>query len=135
VASRKTSGRDSDEDQPRTYLVKPFHKVAAELDDRITKGRELRAQLEHSTLPIPERVEDLGARYWSWHDDNATYLERAFSTKELHRSYTDAGLVRIADTSGFADLLRDLALDLMRDTAFLVSLRDRLRAYEAPAKR
>lgn len=124
----------ADENQPRTYLVQPFAKVAAELDNRITKGRELRAQLDHSNLPVPERFEELGAKYWSWYDDNATYLMRAFTTKEFHESYTGARIVGIAGTSAYADLLRDLALDLMRDISFLVSLRDRLRGYIAPAE-
>jgi hypothetical protein len=134
MSSRTPSGRDSDADERRTYLVKPFAEVAAELDYRIAKGRELRAQLEHSVLPIPERLDELGTKYWDWHDYNATYLGRAFSTKELHRSYADPRIVRIGVTSAYADLLRDLGLDLMRDIGFLVSLRDRLRAYVAPAQ-
>ena len=63
MASRQMTASDSDEGHPRTYLVKPFARVVAELDDRITKGRALRAQLEHSALPVPERLEELGSKY------------------------------------------------------------------------
>jgi hypothetical protein len=134
MASRKPGGRDSDEAQLRPYLIKPFDNVARDLENRIRRGRELSAQLDHSVLPLPERLNELGAKYWDWCDDNATYLERAFSTNELHQRYTDVRPAEIGGSSAYADLLRDLALNLMRDISFLVSLSDRLRAYVAPGR-
>jgi hypothetical protein len=134
MAGHEPSGRDSDEDSTRTHLVKPFHQVLAELDDRTTRGRELRAQLDHSERPIPARLDEFGAKYWDWHDANATFLEGAFSTSELLKSYLDVRIEKVGDPSGYADLLRDLALHLSRDIVFLVSLRDRLRAYVAPTR-
>ncbi len=92
------------------------------------------AQLDHSVLPLPERLNELGAKYWDWYDDNATCLERSFSTNELHQRYTDVRTAEIGGSSGYADLLRDLALNLKRDISFLVSLRDQLRAYVAPGR-
>jgi hypothetical protein len=124
----------SREAELRPYLTEPFDSVARDLEIRISSGRELSVQLDHSTLPLPERLKELGAKYWDWHDDNATYLERAFSTNEPRQRYTDVPTAEVGEASGYADLLRDLALNLKRDISFLVSLRDQLRAYVPPGR-
>lgn len=116
-------------DNHPTHLVRPAHEVAAELQRRVARGRELLAQLNHSTLAVPERLQSFGASYWDWHDDNRAYLRRVFSTSDIPKSYADIAIEQTGDPAGYAELLRDLALGLGRDVSFLVGLSDRLNAY------
>jgi hypothetical protein len=115
----------------QTHLVRPSDQVARELQDRIAQGRELLTELDLSARPVPERLEQFGAKYWDWHDDNATLLKRVFSTSEIEQSYSEISIEKSVGQLGFADLLRDLALYLQRDISFLVQLHDRLRGYDA----
>ncbi len=119
-------------DRPETHLVRPAAEVAGELQRCITQGRDLLSELHLSSLPAPERVEQFGAKYWDWHDDNAALLSRVFSTNEIEQSYAEVAIERGVGQLGFADLPRDLALGLQHDIAFLARLHDHLRAYDAP---
>lgn len=114
-------------ERPQTYLVRPPAEVAGEVQRRITQGRDLLTELHLSSLPVPERLEHFGAKYWEWHDENAALLRRAFSTSEFEQSYAEIAVEKNVGQPGFADLLRDLALGLQRDIGFLVRLHDRLR--------
>jgi hypothetical protein len=131
VPKRSRSG--SADDEGPTYLAKPFAEVAGVLDVQIAKGRDLFAQFDVMVFPQPGHLNDLSAKYRSWHNYNATYLERAFTTKELHDDFE--GGVAFAIVSGretALDRLRDLANDLQRDINHLAALRDRLTLYEPP---
>ena len=90
MARRKTtrSGSADDDDGP-TYLAPGFTSavVAAVLDDRIAKGRELLAQIDVHVFPQPGCADELNSKYWAWHNYNATYLERAFTTRELRKDF------------------------------------------------
>jgi len=118
----------------QTHLTRQSSEVAGDLQRRLTRGRELLTELTRSRLPVPERLEHFGARYWDWHDDCAAFLERAFSTSEIEQSYAQVAIERGGDPAGIADLLRDLALGLQRDISFLVRLHSGLRAYDASAR-
>jgi hypothetical protein len=128
---RPSRSGPSEEDRP-TYLAKPFEEVAAVLDDRIAKGREL-AQFDLIGIPQRGFVDELKAKFWSWHNYNATYLERAFTTKELHDNY-EGGAFAFAVSGRETDLdrLRALGRDLRRDIDHLVGLRERLDLYLPP---
>jgi hypothetical protein len=119
-------------ERPQTHLLRPAADVAGELQHCITQGRDLLTELHLSSLPAPERLERFGGKYWDWHDDNAALLRRVFSTSEIEQSYAEIAIERGVGQLGFADLLRDLALGLQHDIAFLVRLHDQLRAYDAP---
>lgn len=118
-------------ERPPTRLVRPSAEVAGELQRRMTQSRDLLTELQLSLLPVPERLEHFGAKYWDWHDDNAAFLERVFSTSEIEQSYAEIAIEKSGEQTGFADLLRDLALWLQRDIDFLVRLHERLRAFDA----
>jgi len=117
--------------RPQTHLVRPSAEVAGELERRITRGRNLLTELQLSSLAVPERLDQFGAKYWEWHDDNAVLLDRVFSTSEIEQSYAEVAIEKSVGQLGFADLLRDLALGLQRDIGFLVRLQNTLRAFEA----
>lgn len=121
-------------ERPQTHLVRPPAEVAGEVQRRITQGRDLLTELHLSSLPVPERLERFGAKYWDWHDDNEALFRRAFSTREIEQSYADIAIEKSVGEPGFADLLRDLALGLQRDIGFLVRLQDRLRAFEVSSR-
>ncbi len=132
MARRKTTRGGSTYDEGPTYLAKPFAEVAAVLDVQIAKGRELLGQFDVHLFPQPGRVEDLSANYWSWHNYNATYLERAFTTKELHDNFEGVLFAVVSGRETDLDRLRELAQDLQRDINHLVGLRERLPLYEPP---
>jgi len=119
---------------PRTHLIRPSAEVASDLQRRLTQGRELLTELTRSALPVPERLEHFGARYWDWHDDCAAFLERVFSTSEIGQRYAEIAIEKSVEPAGFADLLRDVALGLQRDIGFLVRLHDGLRAYSVSVR-
>ena len=115
---------------PQAHLTRPSQEVAGGLERRFTQGGELLRELSRSALPIPERLEHFGAKYWDWRDDCATFLERVFSTSEIEQSYAEIAIEKSSEPAGFADLLRDIALGLQRDISFLVRLHNGLRAYD-----
>ena len=115
---------------PQTHLIRPSAEVAGDLQRRLAQGRELLTELTRSALPVPERLEHFGAKYWDWHDDCAAFLERVFSTAEIGQRYAEIAIDKSGEPAGFADLLRDVALGLQGDISFLVRLHDGLRAYE-----
>jgi hypothetical protein len=119
-------------ESPPTRLIRPAGDVAGGLDRSIAQGRDLLAELQLSSLPVPERLEQFGARYWDWHDANAALLARAFSTNEIAQSYEEIAVEKSVGQLGLADLLRDLVLGLQRDVVFLVRLHERLRAFDVP---
>ncbi len=130
---RRKASNDSADDRP-TYLARPFAEVAGVLDEQIAKGRELLGQIDIHVFPQPGRLEDLSANYWSWHNYNATYLERAFTTKELHDDFEGVVFGIVSGRETDLDRLRELARDLQRDINHLVGLRDRLPLYEPPER-
>jgi hypothetical protein len=130
VPKRNRSG--SVDDGRPTYLAKPLAEVAGVLDDQIAKGRELLGQFDIHVFPQPAHLEDLSARYWSWHNYNATYLERAFTTKELHDNFEGVFFGVGGGRETDLDRLRERAHDLQRDINHLAGLRDRLPLYEPP---
>jgi len=79
----------SADDERPTYLAPGFTSavVAAALDDRISKGRELLVQIDVHVFPQLGRADELNGDYRAWHNYNATYLERAFTSKELRVEY------------------------------------------------
>lgn len=83
-----TRSGSADDDRP-TYLAPGFAAavVAAALDDRIAKGRDLLAQIDVHVYPQPGRADEVNGKYWAWFNYNATYLERAFTTKELRTEF------------------------------------------------
>jgi hypothetical protein len=131
MARRKSSGGRS-ADEPPTYLAKPFNEIAAVLDDRVAKGRELLGHFDIHVFPEPGRLEELSAQFWAWHNFNATYLERAFTTKELHDRYEGVVIAIFGAPGTDLDRLRDIAERLQRDINHLVDLRQRLSLYEPP---
>lgn len=129
---RKSSKRASADDERPTYLAKPIADVAAALDERISKGRELQSQLQQNVLSVPGRLQELKETHRIWDSYNATYLERAFTTKELLDEYTWWPGIAFGGPESDADRLADLQDDLQRDLAILGRLRERLSLYEAP---
>lgn len=117
-----------------THLVRSAAQAATELDRSIAVGRGLLAELQRSPLPVPERLEQFGAKYWDWHEANAALLESVFSTNEIAQRYDEIAIEKGLGSVGFADLLRDLAQSLQRDVAFLIGLLERLRAFDAPRR-
>jgi hypothetical protein len=132
VAKRTRRSGSADDERP-TYLAKPFSEVAGALDDQIAKGRDLLADLNLRFL-APGEADALSAKYWSWHNYSATYLERAFTTKELHDNFEGVAFGAVGGRYTDLDRLRDLAHDLQRDINHLVGLRDRLPLYEPPER-
>src|SRR6266849_10107513 len=122
---------DSGDDDRPTYLAKPLVDVAAALDERIAKGRELLGQFDVHVFPQPGRVDELNSQFWAWHNYNKTYLERAFTTKELHDWYEGVVFRVVGGHDTDLDRLRELARDLQRDISKLVDLRERLPLYES----
>jgi hypothetical protein len=130
IRSRTTDSQDND--RP-TYLAKPLAEVAAVLDDRIAKGRQLHGQFDVMVFPQPGRADDLSAQFSAWRNFNKTYLERAFTTKELHDWYEGAVYFAVGGgRQSDLDRLRELVHDLQRDINKLVDLRERLQLYEPP---
>ncbi len=128
---KSTKSGPTDDDRP-TYLAKPMADVAAVLDDRITKGRDLQSQLQLEVLSVPGRMQELKEAHRSWDSYNATYLERAFTTKELFSNYTWWPGIAFGGPISDADRLQDLRQDLERDLGILTRLRDELSLYEPP---
>src|SRR5216683_3407932 len=130
MPTRRRSAGSGDDDRP-TYLAKPRVEVAEFLDDRIARGRDLLGQFDVMVFPQQGRVDDLSAQFSAWRNFNKTYLERAFTTKELHDWYEGAVYFAVGG-SRHMDLgrLRELAQDLRRDINKLVDLRERLPLYE-----
>ena len=76
-------------------------------------------------------MDDLSAQFSAWRNFNKTYLERAFTTKELHDWYEGAVYFAVGGSRQTdLDRLRELAQDLRRDINKLVDLRERLPLYE-----
>jgi len=132
VARRKTSKSGSADDEGPTYLSKPFTEVAAFLDDQIARGRELLAPINPMVYPEPGHVDGLRVQYRGWHNYTATYLERAFTTKELHDRFEGVFFGVVGGRETDLDRLRELAQDLQRDINHLADLRQRLSLYEPP---
>jgi hypothetical protein len=132
VAPRRTSRTNSADDEQPAYLKRPIAEVASIIDGRIAKGRELLVGFDVHVFPQPGSVDALNDQFWAWHNYNKTFLERAFTTKELHDWYEGVffGVVGGHDTD--LDRLRELARDLQRDISKLVDLRERLPLYESP---
>lgn len=106
--------------------------VAAALDDRIAKGRDLLAQIDVHEYPQPGRADELNGKYWAWFNYNATYLERAFTTKELRTEFEGVFIGGIGRSESDLDRIRELAHDLQRDINKLIDIHGRLPLYEAP---
>lgn len=124
-------GGSTDDEQP-AYRKRPLAEIAAVLDDRIAKGRELLAQIDVQVFPQPGRVEELSAQFWAWHNYTATYLERTFTTKELRVDYEGIVFGIVGGRQTDLDRVRDLAVDLRRDINKLLDLHGRLSLYEPP---
>jgi hypothetical protein len=106
--------------------------VRGELDQQVEKGRELLAQIDVHVFPQPGRVEDVSGQYWAWHNRNATYLERVFTTKELRREYEGVFIAAIGGRETDLDRIREIAHELQRDINKLLDIRGRLDLYEPP---
>jgi hypothetical protein len=100
------------------------------LDDQIGKGRQLLGQIDIHVFPQADHLQDVSARYRSWHKYNATYLERAFTTRELHDNFEGVVFGYIGGPDSDLDRLREVARDLQRDIDHLAALRERLSLYE-----
>jgi hypothetical protein len=133
VARRKATKSGSADDEGPTYLAPHFAlaDVGAVLDAQIAKGRDLLPDL-NLRFPEPGEAVELSAKFWSWHNFNATYLERAFTTKELSDRYEGVAFVAVGGRDSDADRLRYLTGELQRDINHLVALRERLSLYEPP---
>ncbi|HEY5035314.1 MAG TPA: hypothetical protein VIJ30_09370 [Candidatus Dormibacteraeota bacterium] len=130
---RTTRSGSADDDWP-TYLAPGFTAdvVAVALDDRIAKGRDLVAQIDVHVYPQPGRADELNGKYWAWFNYNATYLERAFTTKELRTEFEGVFIGGIGRSESDLDRIRELAHDLQRDINKLIDIHGRLPLYEAP---
>jgi hypothetical protein len=106
--------------------------VAAALDDRIAKGHELLAQIDVHGMPEPGRADEMGREYRAWTNYNATYLERAFTSKELRKEYEGVFIGGFGSHPSDLVRIRELARELQRDVSKLLDLRERLPLYEAP---
>jgi hypothetical protein len=106
--------------------------VAAALDDRIAKGRELLARIDVHVFPQPGRADELNGEHRIWSNYNATYLERAFTTKELRKEYEGVFIGGFGSRPSDLDRIRELAHDLQRDVNKLVDIHGRLPLYEPP---
>jgi hypothetical protein len=106
--------------------------VAAALDDRIAKGRELLAQIDVHVYPQPGRADELNSKYWAWFNYNATYFERTFTTRELRKEFEGVFIGGIGRSESDLDRIRELAHDLQRDIGKLVDIQGRLPLYEPP---
>jgi hypothetical protein len=134
VAGRKVARSGSADDEGPTYLASGFTSamVSATLDDRIAKGSELLAQIHVHVFPEPGRFDDLNREHSAWHNYNATYLERAFTTKELRKEFEGMFFGMIGSRQTDLDRMRDLARDLQRDIGKLTDIQGRLLLYERP---
>jgi len=106
--------------------------VTTALDDRIAKGRELLAHIDEHVMPQPGRVDELQGEYRAWHNYNATYLERAFTTKELRRDFEGVYIGGISSRESDLDRIREIAHELRHDINKLVDIQGRLPLYESP---
>jgi hypothetical protein len=104
--------------------------VASALDDRIAKGRALLAQIDVHVFPQPGRFDHLNREHSAWHNYNATYLERAFTTKELRKEFEGIFFGMIGGRQTDLDRLRELAQELQRDIGKLIDIQGRLPLYE-----
>ena len=131
--ARRKSGRSgsTDDDEP-TYLRRPFEEVAAALDDRMAKGRELLAQIDLHVFPQAGRADQLKGEYQAWHNYNATYLERVFTSKELRTDYEGFFIGGIGARASDLDRIRETAHELERDLNKLMDIKGRLSLYAAP---
>ena len=109
--------------------------VRAGLDQQIEAGRELLTQIDVHVFPQPGRADELDGQFRAWHNRNRTYLERAFTTKELSREYEGVFFGMIGGRETDLDRIRDIAHDLQRDINKLLDIRGRLDLYEPPAQR
>ncbi len=134
MARRKATGGAAADDERPTYLAPGFTSavVAAALDDRIAKGRELLSQIDVHVFPQPGRFEELDREHSAWHNYNATYLERAFTTKELRKEFEGVFFGMIGSRQTDLDRIRELARDVQRDIGKLVDIQGRLPLYEPP---
>jgi hypothetical protein len=134
VARRKATGGRAVDDHRPTYLELGFTPatVGDALQDRIVKGRELLAQIDVHVNPQPGRADELKAKYWAWFNYNATYLEHAFTTKELRTDFEGVFIGGIGRSESDLDRIRELAHDLQRDINKLVDIHGRLPLYEPP---
>ncbi len=135
MARRKATGGGAAHDERPTYLAAGFTSavVAAALDDRIAKGRELLARVDVNVFPQPGHFDELDREHSAWHNYNATYLERAFTTKELRKEFEGVFFGIIGSRRTDLDRIRELAQALQRDISKLVDIQGRLPLYE-PAK-
>lgn len=128
----KRSRSGSADDEGPTYLAPELTAavVAAALDDRIANGRELLAQIDIHVYPGPGRADEARASYRAWHNYNATYLEKAFTTRELRQEYEGIFWAAVGGPESDLDRIRDTAHDLQRDVNKLVDIEARLPLYE-----
>jgi hypothetical protein len=135
VARRKATKGGSADDEGPPYLAPGFTAfgVAAALDDREAKGRALLAQIDDNVYPLPGRADEVRASYRAWHNYNATYLDKAFTTRELRREYEGIGWVAFGGPESDLDRIRDTIRDLQRDINKLMDIKVRLPLYERPA--
>jgi len=108
--------------------------VASALDDRVAKGRALLAQIDVHVFPQPGRFHHLNREHSAWHNYNATYLERAFTTKELRKEFEGIFFGMIGGRQTDLDRIRELAQDLQRDIGKLIDIQGRLPLYEPPGQ-
>jgi hypothetical protein len=134
VARRKGHRSGSADDEGPTYLASHFAsaEVAGVLEAQIAKGRDLLVQINVNAFPQPGRADDLTAQFRAWHNYNATYLERAFTTKELRDEYEGVMAFSFGSRQGDLERMRWLAHELQRDVNKLLDIHGRLPLFEAP---
>ncbi len=133
MVRRKTSSSGRSEPQ-NAYLTKPLADVAAALEGQIVKGGELLDQIDVHVFPGPGRADDVRGDFWAWHNYNATYLEKAFTTRDLRQEYEGpmiaVGMGRQTDL----ELIREYVDQLRQDIGKLRDIKARLPLYEPPTR-
>jgi predicted nucleotide-binding protein len=118
--------------KPRAELVIPRAAAGSKIEDRIAKGRGLRASQARSQSDFTQIQTDAV----SWRKYNYEMLKQLFSTDELATEYSRSvyhPIVMSFDGRHGGNDLGDLHKSLDKEIGCLVSIIDRLELFPAPA--
>jgi hypothetical protein len=132
-------GGGSSEPPQTTYLARDRAQVDTELADRVDKGKQLLGA--DGSGPVfygadaEVRFEVFEGDVRNWRRYNSTYLERAFTTREVAQGYGYMTLIPMMLSVGGIpqDRLAQIVKDVRNEIRFLDSLRERLPLYEQRA--
>jgi predicted nucleotide-binding protein len=129
MARRRKNNTLSTESTNQTpSLTARREQVAAELDDRMAKGREL---LERP-IRVDKDVDSLRGAYYTWDDYNHELLRKRFTSSAIADQYRRSVGAFVVGAQSLAQNLKETHDDIRYKQRQLESIKERLPLYDEP---